>query len=181
MSIEAIAAKLAGRSFIEYQALFSKAACLAMERAEARTSPHIADPYIKQRPLPPQASGYISQQDVLKAIDLLPSATSVVGAPKIPEVYWDDVGGLGEAKQEILDTVQLPLLRPELFASGVRQRSGILLFGPPGTGKTLLAKAVATECALNFISVKGPELLDMYIGESERKVREVFETARGRL
>ena len=67
---------------------------------------------------------------------------------------------------------------PELFASGVRQRSGILLYGPPGTGKTLLAKAIATECSLNFISVKGPELLNMYIGESEKNVRQVFETAR---
>jgi peroxin-6 len=82
------------------------------------------------------------------------------------------------AKDEILDMIQLPLKRPDLFASGMRSRSGILLFGPPGTGKTLLAKAVATECSMNFISVKGPELLDMYIGESERKVRQVFETAR---
>lgn len=64
---------------------------------------------------------------------------------------------------------------PELFSLGVRQRSGVLLFGPPGTGKTLIAKAVATECKLNFISVKGPELLNMYIGESEKNVRDLFE------
>jgi SpoVK/Ycf46/Vps4 family AAA+-type ATPase len=75
--------------------------------------------------------------------------------------------------------VQLPLRSPELFTNGVRQRSGVLLYGPPGTGKTLLAKAVATECALNFISIKGPELLNMYVGESERNVRAVFEKARG--
>jgi peroxin-6 len=68
-----------------------------------------------------------------------------------------------------------------LFVSsctGVKQRSGILLYGPPGTGKTLIAKAVATECHLNFISVKGPELLNMYIGESEKNVRDVFQRAR---
>ena len=76
--------------------------------------------------------------------------------------------------------MQLPLEHPELFAAGMRQRSGILLFGPPGTGKTLLAKAVATECSLNFLSVKGPELLNMYIGESEKNVRAIFEAVRAR-
>jgi len=70
--------------------------------------------------------------------------------PQIPSVQWEDVGGLAEAKQEILDTIQLPLLHPELFTAGLR-RSGVLLYGAPGTGKTLLAKAVATECSLNFL------------------------------
>ena len=96
----------------------------------------------------------------------------------IPNVKWKDVGGLGQAKDEVMDMITLPLKHPELFASGVRQRSGVLFYGPPGTGKTLLAKAVATECNCNFISVKGPELLNMYIGESERNVRQVFERAR---
>ena len=76
-----------------------------------------------------------------------------------------------------MDTIQLPLQHPELFAPGLRQRSGILLYGPPGTGKTLLAKAVATECALNFLSVKGPELINKYVGESEKNVRDVFQKA----
>ena len=116
--------------------------------------------------------------------DLPPPSSMSVDAPKIPSVKWEDVGGLSDARQEITDMIQLPLLHPELFSSGEDGeaaqggRSGILLYGPPGTGKTLLAKAVATECNLNFISVKGPELLDMYVGESERKVREVFELAR---
>ncbi|RKP37465.1 P-loop containing nucleoside triphosphate hydrolase protein, partial [Dimargaris cristalligena] len=101
-----------------------------------------------------------------------------LGVPKIPNVTWDDVGGLQSVKQDILDTVQLPLEHPELFAQGVKKRSGILLYGPPGTGKTLLAKAVATSCSLNFFSVKGPELLNMYIGESEANVRRVFQKAR---
>ncbi|KAH9174255.1 AAA-domain-containing protein [Lactarius sanguifluus] len=101
-----------------------------------------------------------------------------IGAPKIPNVSWDDVGGLTDVKADILDTVQLPLEHPELFASNLKKRSGILLYGPPGTGKTLLAKAVATSCSLNFFSVKGPELLNMYIGESEANVRRVFQRAR---
>ncbi|TFK55323.1 AAA-domain-containing protein [Heliocybe sulcata] len=101
-----------------------------------------------------------------------------IGTPKIPNVTWDDVGGLISVKTEILETIQLPLERPELFAGGLKKRSGILLYGPPGTGKTLLAKAVATSCSLNFFSVKGPELLNMYIGESEANVRRVFQQAR---
>ncbi|KAI2408337.1 peroxisomal assembly protein [Ophidiomyces ophidiicola] len=77
-----------------------------------------------------------------------------------------------------METIQLPLERPELFAKGMKKRSGILFYGPPGTGKTLLAKAIATEFSLNFFSVKGPELLNMYIGESEANVRRVFQRAR---
>ncbi|PNY07690.1 peroxisome biogenesis protein 6-like [Trifolium pratense] len=103
---------------------------------------------------------------------------SALGTPKVPNVKWEDVGGLEDVKKSILDTVQLPLLHKDLFASGLRKRSGVLLYGPPGTGKTLLAKAVATECSLNFLSVKGPELINMYIGESEKNVRDIFQKAR---
>ncbi|SPO32384.1 related to PEX6 - peroxisomal assembly protein [Ustilago trichophora] len=106
------------------------------------------------------------------------SYSESIGAPKIPNVTWDDVGGLASVKSDILDTIQLPLEHPELFSDGLKKRSGILLYGPPGTGKTLLAKAVATSCSLNFFSVKGPELLNMYIGESEANVRRVFQRAR---
>lgn len=106
------------------------------------------------------------------------SYSESIGAPKIPNVTWDDVGGLANVKSDILDTIQLPLEHPELFADGLKKRSGILLYGPPGTGKTLLAKAVATSCSLNFFSIKGPELLNMYIGESEANVRRVFQRAR---
>lgn len=101
-----------------------------------------------------------------------------IGAPKIPNVTWDDVGGLENVKEAVIETIQLPLQRPELFAKGMKKRSGILFYGPPGTGKTLLAKAIATEFSLNFFSVKGPELLNMYIGESEANVRRVFQRAR---
>jgi peroxin-6 len=113
------------------------------------------------------------------AAKLLPPNSSMrIGAPVIPSVKWEDVGGLSAVKDEIMDVIELPLKHPEIFTAGVKRRAGILLYGPPGTGKTLLAKAVATECGLAFFSVKGPELLDMYVGESERNVREIFAQAR---
>jgi len=121
----------------------------------------------------------ITLEDLDKSSDLLrQNHSESIGAPKIPSVSWDDVGGLISVKRDILDTIQLPLQNPEMFASGVKKRSGVLLYGPPGTGKTLLAKAVATTCSLNFLSVKGPELLNMYIGESEANVRRIFQKAR---
>lgn len=104
--------------------------------------------------------------------------SDAIGAPKIPNVTWDDIGGMDIVKGEIMDTIDLPLKHPELFTSGMKKRSGILFYGPPGTGKTLLAKAIATNFSLNFFSVKGPELLNMYIGESEANVRRVFQKAR---
>ncbi|XP_019404095.1 PREDICTED: peroxisome biogenesis factor 6 [Crocodylus porosus] len=125
------------------------------------------------------AAGFpVLEEDFNVALDQLHDAHShAVGAPKIPSVSWQDVGGLQEVKKEILDTIQLPLEHPELLSFGLR-RSGLLLYGPPGTGKTLLAKAVATECTMTFLSVKGPELINMYVGQSEENVREVFARAR---
>uniref|UniRef100_A0A3B4WU00 Peroxisomal ATPase PEX6 n=1 Tax=Seriola lalandi dorsalis TaxID=1841481 RepID=A0A3B4WU00_SERLL len=120
----------------------------------------------------------IQNQDFTSALETLQDAQSkAIGAPKIPDVRWEDVGGLQQVKKEILDTVQLPLQRPELLSLGLN-RTGVLLYGPPGTGKTLLAKAVATECSMTFLSVKGPELINMYVGQSEENIREVFCRAR---
>ncbi|XP_061535323.1 peroxisomal ATPase PEX6 isoform X3 [Phycodurus eques] len=119
----------------------------------------------------------VRQRDFLAALQTLQDVRSAaVGAPGIPAVRWEDVGGLEQAKKDILDTVQLPLQRPQLLSLNLN-RTGILLYGPPGTGKTLLAKAVATECSMTFLSVKGPELLNMYVGQSEENIREVFERA----
>ena len=95
----------------------------------------------------------------------------------VPKVTWNDVGGLNDVKQDILDTIELPLKFPHLFSSGLK-RSGLLFYGPPGCGKTLLAKAIATEFTINFFSVKGPELINMYVGQSEENVRDVFKKAR---
>ncbi|KEQ76215.1 AAA-domain-containing protein [Aureobasidium namibiae CBS 147.97] len=121
----------------------------------------------------------LTSADFDKAVDdARKNFADSIGAPKIPNVQWSDVGGLANVKEAVIETIQLPLSRPELFAKGLKKRSGILFYGPPGTGKTLLAKAIATEFSLNFFSVKGPELLNMYIGESEANVRRVFQRAR---
>lgn len=104
----------------------------------------------------------------------------------VKSIRWSDVGGLEPIKEVIVDTILLPLAYPDLFfghssKNSTRfclKRSGILLYGSPGTGKTLLAKAIASECRLNFLSVKGPELLDMYVGQTEQNVRAIFQKAR---
>jgi len=98
---------------------------------------------------------------------------------EIPNVTWADIGGLEKVKQELKETIQYPLDYPEKFEKfGLPPSKGVLFYGPPGCGKTLLAKAVANECQANFISIKGPELLTMWFGESEANVREVFDKAR---
>ncbi len=114
--------------------------------------------------------------EALKNIE--PSAMREVFV-EVPSVKWEDIGGLDNAKQELAESVEWPLKFPEIFdAVRTRPPRGIMLFGPPGTGKTMLAKAVATESEANFISIKGPELLSKYIGESERAVRETFRKAK---
>ena len=98
---------------------------------------------------------------------------------KKPNVHWDEIGGLEDAKQELKEMVEMPLKEPEVFReAGITAPKGILLTGPPGTGKTMLAKAVATETEANFISVKGPELVSKWVGESEKAVREIFKKAK---
>lgn len=98
---------------------------------------------------------------------------------EIPTVKWADIGGLEKVKRELQETVQYPVEHPEKFIKfGMSPSKGVLFYGPPGCGKTLLAKAIANECQANFISVKGPELLTMWFGESEANVREIFDKAR---
>jgi transitional endoplasmic reticulum ATPase len=98
---------------------------------------------------------------------------------EVPNVSWEDIGGLETVKQELQETVQYPVEHPEKFEKfGMAPSKGVLFYGPPGCGKTLLAKAIANECQANFISVKGPELLTMWFGESEANVREIFDKAR---
>ncbi|HEC72193.1 MAG TPA: AAA family ATPase [Thermoplasmatales archaeon] len=98
---------------------------------------------------------------------------------EVPKVSWDDIGGLEEAKQQLREAVEWPLTKPETFKRmGITPPRGVLLYGPPGTGKTLLAKAVASESSANFISIKGPEVMSKWVGESEKAVRELFKKAR---
>lgn len=108
-----------------------------------------------------------------------PSALREVAVVEVPNVRWDDIGGLEEVKRELIESVQYPVDHPEKFLKfGLSPSRGVLFYGPPGTGKTLLAKAVANECSANFISVKGPELLSMWFGESESNIRDIFDKAR---
>jgi transitional endoplasmic reticulum ATPase len=110
--------------------------------------------------------------------EVSPSALREVLVEK-PNVKWEDVGGLAKVKMQLREAVEAPLNHPEVFEEmGIRTPKGVLLFGPPGTGKTLLAKAVATESEANFISVRGPEIFNKYVGESEKAVREIFKKAR---
>jgi transitional endoplasmic reticulum ATPase len=121
----------------------------------------------------------ITEQDfkqALRGVD--PSALREIFA-EVPDVPWEDVGGLEDTKERLRETIQWPLEYPQVFDTlDMEAAKGVLLFGPPGTGKTLLAKAVANEAESNFISIKGPELLNKYVGESEKGVREVFAKAR---
>jgi len=115
-------------------------------------------------------------KDALKGIT--PSAMREVFV-EVPDTTWDSVGGLEDTKERLRETIQWPLDYPEVFqAMDMEAAKGVLLYGPPGTGKTLMAKAIANEANSNFISIKGPELLNKYVGESEKGVREVFEKAR---
>jgi transitional endoplasmic reticulum ATPase len=117
--------------------------------------------------------------DFLEALkEIQPSAVREVFI-EVPDVKWSDIGGLHEAKQELKEVVEWPLKKPESFRRlGITPPKGVLVFGPPGCGKTLLARAVATESEANFISVKGPELISKWVGESEKAIREVFRKAR---
>jgi transitional endoplasmic reticulum ATPase len=98
---------------------------------------------------------------------------------EVPQVKWNQVGGLKQVKQELIEAVEWPIKKPELFKKmGINPPRGILLYGPPGSGKTLLARAVATESEANFISIKGPEIFSKWVGESEKAIREVFRKGR---
>jgi transitional endoplasmic reticulum ATPase len=121
----------------------------------------------------------VGMEDFVDALrEVEPSATREVFV-EVPDVRWEDVGGLEQVKQRLVEAVEWPLQYAELFAqASIRPPKGVLLTGPPGCGKTLLAKAIATESGVNFISVKGPALLSKYVGESERGVRDMFRKAK---
>jgi transitional endoplasmic reticulum ATPase len=121
----------------------------------------------------------VNRQDFLDALkEVQPSALREV-AIEIPNVNWDNIGGLDEIKKELKQAVEWPIKKPDAFVKmGISPPKGILLYGPPGTGKTLLARAIATESQANFISIKGPQLISHWVGESERGIRKVFKRAR---
>jgi transitional endoplasmic reticulum ATPase len=121
----------------------------------------------------------ITKNDLKDALKVVrPSALREV-LVEVPNITWTDIGGLQSVKQELMEAVEWPLKHPDAFKRlGVKPPKGILLYGAPGTGKTLMAKAVAHESEANFISIKGPELLSKWVGESEKAVREIFKKAR---
>ncbi|ORY32425.1 AAA-domain-containing protein [Rhizoclosmatium globosum] len=124
------------------------------------------------------ASLAITHDDFLLALEKVQPSSKREGFATIPDVTWNDVGALGAIRDELKMSVVEPIKHPELFARvGITKPMGVLLYGPPGCGKTMLAKAVASESCCNFISVKGPELLNKFVGESERGVRMVFSRA----
>ncbi|WP_297458142.1 CDC48 family AAA ATPase [Thermococcus sp.] len=121
----------------------------------------------------------VTKKDFYEALKMVePSALREV-LIEIPNVRWEDIGGLEDVKQELREAVEWPLKYPEAFQGlGITPPKGILLYGPPGTGKTLLAKAVANESQANFIAIKGPEVLSKWVGETEKNIREIFRKAR---
>jgi len=121
----------------------------------------------------------VRMEDFLSAYrEITPTAMREVYV-EIPQVHWNEVGGLKQVKQELMESVEWPLKRPEVFTKmGIKPPRGILVFGPPGCGKTLLARAVATESEANFISIKGPEIFSKWVGESEKAIREIFRKGR---
>ena len=121
----------------------------------------------------------VSRSNFMEALrNVQPSALREVFVER-PNIHWSDIGGLERVKNDLREAVEMPLKNPQAFEKiGIRQIKGVLLVGPPGTGKTLIAKAIATERESNFISIKGPEVLSKFVGESEKTVRELFRKAR---
>jgi len=118
---------------------------------------------------------YIEQEDFDLALTQIQPTSKREGFSTIPNVSWENVGGLKDLREELYYDIVLPIINPQkLKLVGISKAAGVLLYGPPGCGKTLLAKAVANEAKANFISIKGPELLNKYVGESERAIRSLF-------
>jgi transitional endoplasmic reticulum ATPase len=121
----------------------------------------------------------VTQEHFSAAMKLVNPSSLRSTVVQVPNVKWKDIGGLEDVKKQLIEMVQWPLEHPEVFLKyGQKPSRGVLFFGPPGCGKTLMAKAVASESTANFISIKGPELLTMWFGESEKNVRDVFDKAR---
>jgi transitional endoplasmic reticulum ATPase len=171
VEIEQIAAATHGFVGADLAALVREAGMAALRRAAA---------------LDPEGPAFLSLDELSIAAadfadalaEVRPSAIREVFT-EVPEVRWSDIGGMEAMKDALVEAVVWPMANPGLFAElGVRPAKGVMLVGPPGTGKTLLARALASEAKVNFIAVRGPELLDRFVGESERAVRDIFSKAR---
>jgi len=174
--LEEIADKTHGFVGADLAALAREAAMVVLRRliSEGKISP-------EQEKIPPEVLQElrVRKEDFYEALKMVePSALREV-LIEVPNVRWDDIGGLEDVKQELREAVEWPLKYPKAFERlGITPPRGILLYGPPGTGKTLLAKAVANESEANFIGIRGPEVLSKWVGESEKRIREIFRKAR---
>ena len=152
-------------------------AALVRESAMKALRRYLPEIDLEEETIPPEVleKMEVRMDDFREAIkDIEPSALREIYV-EIPKVTWDEVGGLEEVKDRLKESVEWPLTKPELFEHfGIKPPRGIVLFGAPGTGKTLLAKAIANEAQANFISIKGPEMISKWVGESERGIREIF-------
>ncbi|ASJ00436.1 CDC48 family AAA ATPase [Thermococcus gorgonarius] len=174
--LERIAEKTHGFVGADLAALAREAAMVVLRRLieEGKISP-------EQERIPPEVLQElrVREEDFYEALKMVePSALREV-LLEVPNVHWDDIGGLEDVKQQLREAVEWPLKYPRAFERlGIDPPKGILLYGPPGTGKTLLAKAVATESEANFIAIRGPEVLSKWVGETEKRIREIFRKAR---
>ncbi|MDP3985043.1 MAG: AAA family ATPase, partial [Acidimicrobiia bacterium] len=171
VSLERLAEISHGFVGADLEALCREAAMTTLRKAMPRIQLHVDYELLLEL--------QVTMDDFVEALkDVEPSAIREVFT-EIPDVGWDDVGGLEDAKRALMETIEWPLTHPDLFRqANTSPPKGVLLTGPPGTGKTLLAKAVASQSGVNFISVKGPALLSRWVGESEKGIREVFKKAR---
>ncbi len=175
VSIGDLSNKTYGYVGADLEALAKEAAMSALRR----NLPNISWKKSEELPAEVLEKLRVTKKDFENALKMVePSAMREVMI-EIPNVRWEDVGGLEEVKEKLQEMVEWPLKNPASFERiGIKPPTGILLYGPPGCGKTMIAKAVATEAGANFISVKGPEVLTMWVGESERKLREIFRRAK---
>ena len=156
-------------------------AALVREAAMKALRRYLPEIDLEEDTIPPEVleKMEVCMEDFHHAIkDIEPSALREIYV-EVPEVTWEEIGGLEDVKSRLKESVEWPLTKPELFDHfGIKPPRGIVMFGAPGTGKTLLAKAIANEAQANFISIKGPEMISKWVGESERAVREIFKKAK---
>ncbi len=174
VDLEAVASRTHGFVGADLEALVKEAAMGALRRV-------LPEINLDEESVPAEILEKINvtMDDFEDSLKEVPPSSMREVLVESPNVHWDDIGGMEDTKQELKEAIEWPLKYREIFEhADVKPPKGIMLYGPPGTGKTLIAKAVATESEVNFISVKGPELLSKWVGESEKGVREIFRKAR---